>query len=75
MLYRDDTISLAKQYGMIGVEILYHLSKEILNSLERNTSVPLIAGTLRWTVQRKSAASPLSNELTKSRVSYRLGQL
>ena len=75
MLYRDDTISLAKQYGMIGVEILCHLSKEILNSLERNTSVPLIVGTLRWIVQRKSAASPLSDELTKSRVSYRLGQL
>ena len=67
MLYRDDTISLAKQYGMICVEIL--------NFLERNTSVPLIAGTLRWTVQRKSGESPLSDELTEGRVSFRLGQL
>ena len=73
--YPGDTISLAKQYRMICVEILYHLWKEILDLLERNTSLPLITGTLRWTVQRKSAASPLSDELTKGRVSYRLGQL
>ena len=75
VLYPDDIISLAKQYRMICVEILYHLWKEILDFLERNTSVPFITGTLRWTVQRKSAASPLSDELTKSRLSHRLGQL